>query len=157
MLFLPIPDAIVDYSHLRKQMMRLFATIGALATIGLFAVTGSLWWLSGLLFILANLTFGAAIVFYNAYLPDITSEDQRDRVSSYALVMGGSQAISLSLFAQMIPKGSEAEFYLFYEVSERGTSWIGLFLFGFVNQAFGSLLVNVKKAMADVKKYDDGR
>ena len=42
-----------------------------------------------------------------------------------ALVMGGSQAISRSLFAQMIPNGKEAEFFSFYEISERGTSWIG--------------------------------
>lgn len=88
-----------------------------------------------------------------------------------AIVMGGSQAISRSLFAQMIPTGKEAEFYSFYEVSERGTSWIGPFLFGFVNQVFGNLrpailsvifffimglillpLVNVPKAMADARK-----
>ncbi|MBA4380905.1 MAG: MFS transporter, partial [Anaerolinea sp.] len=88
MLFLPILGAIADYSHLRKQMMRLFATIGALATIALFVVSGSLWWLGGLLFIIVNLAFGAAIVFYNSYLPDIASEDQRDRVSSYGWAMG---------------------------------------------------------------------
>jgi UMF1 family MFS transporter len=336
-LFLPILGAIADYSHMRKQLMQLFATIGAIATIFLFLVTGSLWWLGGLLFIVANLAFGAAMVFYNAYLPDIASEDQRDRVSSYgwamgylggglllllnlvffqlhetlgietglavriclasaglwwigfsfitwsrlrsrratrslpanetyvsigfkqlrhtlaemknfpetlrfllsyflyndgiqtviavsatfaaapiirggieadqstltmvilmiqfvaffgallwgrmagmigakrsiiislviwagvvifafvglqgstrilqfwilgffiALVMGGSQAISRSLFSQMIPKGKEAEYYSFYEVSERGTSWIGPLIFGLVNQITGSL------------------
>jgi len=87
-LFLPILGAIADYSHLRKQMMQLFAVIGALATILLFTVTGDLWWLGGILFIIANLTFGAAIVFYNAYLPSIASEDQRDRVSSYGWAMG---------------------------------------------------------------------
>jgi UMF1 family MFS transporter len=369
-LFLPILGAIADYSHLRKQMMRLFATLGAIATIGLFFTAGSLWWLGGLLFILANLTFGAAIVFYNAYLPDIASEDQRDSVSSYgwalgylggglllvlnlafyqlrsslgvptglavrinlasagvwwlgwsfvtwarlrprharrplppghtylsagfrqlgntlrqirhypetlkfllayflyndgiqtviavsatfaaapvlrggleidqstltiiilmiqfvafggalfwgrlagwvgakrsilvslviwagvvifaygglqgesrvlqfwilgaiiAVVLGGSQAISRSLFAQMIPDGKEAEFYSFYEVSERGTSWTGPLVFGLMNQAFGSLrpailslifffvtglivlpFVNVSKAIADTKAY----
>lgn len=370
-LFLPILGAIADYSHLRKQMMRLFATLGALATIALFLVTIELWWLGGLLFIFANLSFGAAIVFYNAYLPDIASPDRRDRVSSFgwamgylggglllllnlifylshealgvptglairinlasagvwwlgfsfltwarlrtrharrplpenetyvsvgfkqlgktikelrhfpetlkyllayflyndgiqtviavsatfaaaplarggigadqgtltqvilmiqfvafggalfwgrlagwvgakrsilislviwsgvviyaygglqgesrilefwilgafiALVMGGSQAISRSLFAQMIPDGKEAEFYSFYEISERGTSWIGPFLFGFVNQVSGSLrpailslifffiaglailpFVNVEKAIADVRDFD---
>lgn len=369
-LFLPILGAIADYSHRRKQMMQLFAFSGALATIALFFVTAPMWWLGGVLFIIANLCFGAAIVFYNAYLPDIASEDQRDRVSSYgwamgylggglllllnlifyqthemlgvptglairinlasaglwwlgfsfitwarlrtrrasrqlpegttyvkmgfkqlghtlkeiknfpetlkyllayflyndgiqtviavsatfaaaplvrggleldqgtltmvilmiqfvafggalfwgklaqwvgakrsiiislviwsgvviyayggmkgdtrvlefwilgafiALVMGGSQAISRSLFAQMIPEGQEAEYYSFYEVSERGTSWIGPFLFGIMNQAFGSLrpailslifffvmglillpFVNVEKAIADVKAY----
>lgn len=367
-LFLPILGAIADYSHLRKQLMQVFATIGAVATIAMFFVTQPLWWLGGVLFLVANLCFGAAIVFYNAYLPDIASEDQRDRVSSYgwalgylggglllifnlafymfsdklgvpgglavrinlasagvwwlgfsfitwarlrsrkasrqlpagttylkvgfgqlrhtlkeiknfpetlkyllayflyndgiqtviavsatfaaaplvrggleldqstltmvilmiqfvafggalfwgklagwvgakrsiiislvvwagvviyayaglqgdtrvlqfwilgafiALVMGGSQAISRSLFAQMIPDGHEAEYYSFYEISERGTSWIGPLIFGVMNQAFGSLrpallslifffvmglivlpFVNVEKAIADVK------
>lgn len=367
-LFLPILGAIADYSHLRKQMMQFFASIGAIATVLLFFVAGDLWWMGGLLYILANLAFGAAIVFYNAYLPDIASEDQRDNVSSYgwamgylgggllllfnlifyqfrdalgvpgglairinlasagiwwlgfafltwsrllprhadaplpagetyvsvgfkqlrhtigelkhypetlkylvayflfndgiqtviavsatfaaapivrgglgvdtgtltivilmiqfvaffgalfwgrlakwigakqsivvslviwagvviyayfgmqgesrvaeffvlggfiALVMGGSQAISRSLFAQMIPQGKEAEFYSFYEISERGTSWIGPLLFGLMNQLFGNLrpailslifffvmglvllpFVDVKKAIAAVK------
>ena len=373
-LFLPILGAIADYSHMRKRMMQIFATIGAVATFLIFFITGSAWWLGGVLFIIANLTFGAAIVFYNAYLPDIASEEERDRVSSYgwamgylggglllalnlafflfsdklgvpgdlavrinlasaglwwlgfsfitwarlrarhaarplpaeetyvsvgfkqlgntfreikhfpetlkyllayflyndgiqtviavsstfaaaplarggvglpqnlliaailmiqfvafggalfwgrlakwigakrsiivslviwsgvviyaygglkgdnrileffilgifiALVMGGSQAISRSLFAQMIPNGKEAEFYSFYEVSERGTSWTGPLVFGLANQLFGSLrfgilalifyfiaglivlpFVNVPKAMADVKEYDSDR
>lgn len=369
-LFLPILGAIADYSHLRKRMMQIFATIGAISTIAMFFVVGETWWLGGLLFIIANLSFGAGIVFYNAYLPDIATEDERDRVSSYgwsmgflgggillalnlaffifsedigvpgdlavrinlasagiwwigfsfftwqrlrprhaarslpqgetyisigfkqlgktfreikhfpetikylfayflyndgiqtviaiastfaaapiarggvgmsqdtliavilmiqfvafggalfwgklaswigakqsimvslviwsavviyaygglqgesrvteffilgffiALVLGGSQAISRSLFAQMIPKGKEAEFYSFYEVSERGTSWTGPLIFGLANQIFGSLrygiialiiyfiagmlilpFVNVKKAMDDAKAY----
>jgi MFS transporter, UMF1 family len=87
-LFLPILSAIADYSHLRKQMMQLFATIGAIATILMFFTTAPVWWLGGLLFIVANLAFGAALVFYNSYLPDIASEDQRDRVSSYGWAMG---------------------------------------------------------------------
>jgi UMF1 family MFS transporter len=87
-LFLPILGAIADYSHRRKQMMQIFATIGAIATILLFFTTAPIWWLGGLLFIVANLAFGAAMVFYNSYLPDIASEDQRDRVSSYGWAMG---------------------------------------------------------------------
>ena len=86
--FLPILGAIADYSHQRKQLMRLFATIGAAATTALFFVQGELWWLGGVLFVIANLSFGAAIVFYNAYLPDIASPDQRDRVSSFGWAMG---------------------------------------------------------------------
>jgi UMF1 family MFS transporter len=56
----------------------------------------------------------------------------------FGLVMGGSQALSRSLFAQMIPKGSEAQYYSVYELSERGTSWIGALTFGLVNQMTGS-------------------
>ena len=84
----PILGAIADYSHLRKRMMQLFATTGAIFTIAMFFVTGGVWWLGGLLFILANLSFGAAIVFYNAYLPDIAAPEDRDRVSSAGWAMG---------------------------------------------------------------------
>ncbi len=87
-LFLPVLGAIADYSHLRKQMMQLFATIGAAATIAMFFVSGDRWWLGGVLYIIANLAFGASIVFYNAYLPDIASEDRRDRTSSFGWAMG---------------------------------------------------------------------
>ncbi len=87
-LFLPIVGAIADYSHIRKRMMQVFATFGAMMTIMMFFVTGPVWWLGGLLFMLANLAFGASIVLYNSYLPDIASEDQRDRVSSYGWAMG---------------------------------------------------------------------
>jgi UMF1 family MFS transporter len=30
----------------------------------------------------------------------------------------------------MIPKGQEAQYFSLYEVSDRGTSWLGPFLFG---------------------------
>jgi UMF1 family MFS transporter len=60
-----------------------------------------------------------------------------------ALVLGGSQALSRSLFSQMIPKEREAEYFSFYEISERGTSWLGTFIFGAVNQAFGSLRLGI--------------
>jgi UMF1 family MFS transporter len=43
----------------------------------------------------------------------------------------------------MIPKDQEAEFYSFYEISERGTSWMGTFLFGLVNQLTGSLRLGI--------------
>jgi UMF1 family MFS transporter len=48
-----------------------------------------------------------------------------------ALVLGGSQALSRSLFSNLIPKGEEARYFSFYEVSDRGTSWLGPFLFGY--------------------------
>ncbi|MFZ2097781.1 MAG: MFS transporter [Anaerolineales bacterium] len=86
--FLPILGAMADYSHLRKRLMQIFSTLGAVATILLFFVTPGLHWLGGLLFVTANLAFGAGMVFYNSYLPNIASEDQRDRVSAYAWAMG---------------------------------------------------------------------
>jgi UMF1 family MFS transporter len=86
--FLPIFGAIADYSHRRKQMLQIFATIGAIATMAMFFVTLSTWTLGAILFVIANLSFGAALVFYNAYLPDIASREERDRVSSYGFALG---------------------------------------------------------------------
>ena len=50
------------------------------------------------------------------------------------LVLGGSQALSRSLYSQLIPKDREAEFFSFYQAMERGTSWFGTLTFGLVHQ-----------------------
>ncbi|HEX8972567.1 MFS transporter [Oryzihumus sp.] len=50
------------------------------------------------------------------------------------IVLGGSQALSRSLYSQLIPRGREAEFFSLYQAMERGTSWFGTFLFGLVYQ-----------------------
>jgi MFS transporter, UMF1 family len=51
-----------------------------------------------------------------------------------ALVMGGSQALSRSLFSLLVPKGKEAEYFGLYEISDKGTSWLGPLVFGLANQ-----------------------
>lgn len=55
-----------------------------------------------------------------------------------ALVLGGSQALARSLFSQMIPTSSEAEYFGFFEIAARGTSWLGPAAFAVVNQITGS-------------------
>lgn len=40
-------------------------------------------------------------------------------------VLGGTQALSRSLFSQLVPKGEEAQFFALYQLSDRGTSWLG--------------------------------
>jgi UMF1 family MFS transporter len=55
-----------------------------------------------------------------------------------ALVLGGSQALSRSLFSQMIPKNRESEYFSLYEISERGTSWLGPGIFALALQLTGT-------------------
>ncbi len=95
-LFLPLLGTIADYTHLKKKMMMGFAYVGAAATILLFLVredftlggaNGAVLF-GSLLFIIANLCFGAAVVFYNAFLPEIASPDLRDDVSSRGFAYG---------------------------------------------------------------------
>jgi UMF1 family MFS transporter len=129
-LFLPILGAIADYSHLRKRMMQIFATIGAVGTILLFFVTGNLWWLGGVLYIVANLAFGAALVFYNSYLPDIASEEERDRVSSYGWAMGylgGGVLLALNLAFYIFSEdlGVPGDLAVRINLASAGIWWIG--------------------------------
>lgn len=55
-----------------------------------------------------------------------------------ALVLGGSQALSRSLFSQMVPRGREATFFGIYEICDRGTSWLAPLLFTVVVSTTGS-------------------
>jgi UMF1 family MFS transporter len=50
------------------------------------------------------------------------------------IVLGGSQALSRSMYSQLVPRGREAEFFSLYQAMERGTSWFGTLLFGLVHQ-----------------------
>ncbi|MEV0848730.1 MFS transporter [Streptomyces sp. NPDC049954] len=54
------------------------------------------------------------------------------------LIMGGSQALSRSLFSHLVPAGKEAEYFSAYEMSDRGMSWLGPLLFGVTYQLTGS-------------------
>ena len=97
---LPVLGALGDYSDLKKRMMALFCYGAVLASCLMFFVQGNLYLFGGLLFIVANICFGASNVFYNAFLPDIATEDQTDKVSSrgYAYgYLGGALLLVLNL------------------------------------------------------------
>ncbi|MDP4505181.1 MFS transporter [Nonomuraea turcica] len=55
-----------------------------------------------------------------------------------AIVMGGTQALSRSLFSHVIPKGKEAEYYSLYEISDKGSTFLGSFTLGMAFQMSGS-------------------
>ncbi|MEU3610607.1 MFS transporter [Streptomyces sp. NPDC035033] len=54
--------------------------------------------------------------------------------AAIGLVMGGTQALSRSLFSHLVPEGKEAEYFSAYELSDRGLSWLGPLMFGLVYQ-----------------------
>lgn len=87
-LVLPVLGAIADYTHLKKSLMAIFCYIGVVASSLLFFVKGDSYAIGGILLIISNMSFAAANVFYNAFLIDIATEDQRDKVSSYGYGLG---------------------------------------------------------------------
>jgi UMF1 family MFS transporter len=81
-----------------------------------------------------------------------------------AIVMGGSQALSRSLFAQLVPKGKEAEYFSIYEISDKGTSWLGPMFYGLALQWTGSyqaailsLIVFFAAGLAILSRVDVGK
>jgi UMF1 family MFS transporter len=99
---------------------RAAAAIGAKRTV-LWALVA---W-TGVLVAAYFLQAGAAVQFYLL-------------ATVIGFVMGGTQALSRSLFSQLIPPGREAEYFGFYEISDRGTSWLGPFLFALTFDMTGS-------------------
>lgn len=97
---LPILGALGDYSDLKKRLLALFCYIAVTANCLMFFVKDELYLLGGLLLIIANVCFGAALVFYNSFLPEIATEDQVDKVSSRGFAygyLGGAILLVLNL------------------------------------------------------------
>jgi MFS-type transporter involved in bile tolerance (Atg22 family) len=60
-----------------------------------------------------------------------------------AMVLGGSQALSRSLFGRMVPKSKSAEFFSFFSISEKVAGTIGPLVFGLVSQIMGGSRLSV--------------
>jgi UMF1 family MFS transporter len=88
-IFSPFLSGIADYAGRKKYFMRLFTTGGAIACIGLLFFTGmGTLWLGLICFIAATIGFSGGIVFYNAFLPEIATEDRYDAVSALGFSYG---------------------------------------------------------------------
>ena len=103
-LFAPVLGAIADFSSAKKKFLVSFAYMGSLfAMLLYFSESGNVG-LTILLFLGSQVCFVGGNVFYDAFLPQIASEDKMDTVSArgYAFgYVGGSLqfAIALGLIA----------------------------------------------------------
>jgi UMF1 family MFS transporter len=85
----PLLSGIADYGGHKKRFLRFFTVLGALSCISLLFFTNmATLWVGVTGFVLATVGFAGGIVFYNAYLPIIATEDQYDRVSARGFTYG---------------------------------------------------------------------
>ena len=80
--------------------------------------------------ILLTLVIWTVMVIITYALPAGQQNPYLAIAAGIGFVLGGSQALSRSLYSQVIPRSREAQYFSFYEISERGTSWLGTFAFG---------------------------
>lgn len=85
---LPLAGAIADYGHRKREMLGALAFAGSAATVAMFMLQGSNYLLGCALFLIANSAFGASIVVYNSFLPEIAGPDDRDSISSKGFAFG---------------------------------------------------------------------
>ncbi|MFQ5446237.1 MAG: MFS transporter, partial [Saprospiraceae bacterium] len=85
----PLLSGIADYGGRKKWFLKIFTAVGSLACISMWFFTDmETLPLGTTSFILATIGFAGGLVFYNAYLPIISTEDQYDRVSAKGFSYG---------------------------------------------------------------------
>ncbi len=84
----PIIGAIADYSNSKKRFVFIYSTLCIISTILLYFLEPGMIWQALLLFILADIGFEGAIVFYNGFLPQISTLQNIGKISGYGFAMG---------------------------------------------------------------------
>lgn len=97
---LPVVGAMVDRSSRKKWHMAGFAWAGALSASLLFFMKGDNWQLAAVAIVFSSVLAGCSLVSYSAILVDISTEEERDRVSSKGWAfgyLGGGVLLALNL------------------------------------------------------------
>ncbi len=103
----PTLGYLADLHGSHKRWLTIFCLCGSIATGNLYFASDQRYWLAAILFIGANFSFVGANIFYNAYLPHLTTSKDIDSLSSrgyaYGYLGGG---ILLALVFMLITKST---------------------------------------------------
>ena len=124
-LAMPVLGAVADYSATKKRFLRRFAFFGALTTMVVPFVPSGRVVLFLFVVLLTQVGFVAANVFYDGFLPDITTDDTIDRVSSKGFAfgyLGGGLYVLLALVVILMSGDDGAT-----GLTETGAARVGIF------------------------------
>ena len=109
-LFSPILGAVADYGAGKKRFLGILTALCVLATSSLFFVHTGMIFMGMALLIISNIGFEAGLVFYDAFLPEITTVRSYGRVSGYGFALGyvGS-LVSLAVVFPLYAGGFSAD------------------------------------------------
>ena len=101
----PILGAVADVSGSKKRLLLIFTAMACAFTASLFFVTEGAIALGMALFILAEIGYRGAQVFYNAFLPEIATEGEMGRVSGNGWAVGSAGGVLCLLLVLAAVKG----------------------------------------------------
>lgn len=116
-LISPLLSGIADSTGKKLSFMKFFAYLGAISCVGLFFFDGSNLEFGIICSVLASIGYAGSIVFYNAYLPEISEEKEYDFLSAKGFALGYIGSVILLILnllmiqfpsAFMIPDGGIA-------------------------------------------------
>ncbi|MGE5409370.1 MAG: MFS transporter [Clostridiales bacterium] len=114
----PPLGAIADSSRNRKRFLLLFTLISVICTSLMFFVQKGDILLGMSLFIFANIGFEGGLVFYDAFLPNLTEKKNFGRVSGYGFAMGYVGALAVLLIVMfLLPEQSSQSYYFYIRLS----------------------------------------
>jgi MFS transporter, UMF1 family len=100
---LPLLSGVADYTGKKKVFMMYFVILGSLSCMGLFFFK-DVYTLEWGIFcsVMASIGFSGSLVFYNAFLPEIVTEDRFDRVSARGFSMGYYGSVILMVMCMVL-------------------------------------------------------
>ena len=114
----PPLGAIADVSRNRKRFLLMFTLLSVICTLLMFNVQKGDILLGFILFVLANIGFEAGLVFYDAFLPNLTEKKNFGRVSGYGFAMGYVGALAVLLIVMfMLPESTSPEYYFYIRLT----------------------------------------
>lgn len=129
----PILSGIADYTGRKKLFLQIFCYTGALACAALFFFDPSHLEMSMLALLFASMGYWGSMVFYNAYLPEIATPEEQDRVSAKGYVWGYIGSVILLIIILAMIQG----------IDESLTPWsfvlVALWWAGFAQKTFKKL------------------
>ncbi len=137
-LVTPFLGAISDFSASKKKFLMFFCYTGCLFTTLLYFSKAGNVWLTIIFFMITQIDFAGGNVFYDAFLPQIASEDKLDRVSGKGFApgyVGGSLyfSISLLIIAGHNYLGLAEDFSVRIVMALAGLWWGGFAIVTFIN------------------------
>ncbi|HRJ53772.1 MAG TPA: MFS transporter [Candidatus Thiothrix moscowensis] len=107
MLMAPFLGALADQGNLKRRLLIGFATLGMLATSGLYWLAEGQWQLAMLVYVLGAIGFLGGNIFYDSLLVDVASEKELNRTSAlgYSLgYLGGGLLFALCVWMTLQPE-----------------------------------------------------